>query len=126
MNCRAYNSFISIASDHRILSTEIKLSFRANKKKDLIDLWKNHFKDLLGCQISNQTSTNFHPTEYDQLDIKTGNFTSEELIKATKNMQNGKATGLDEILVEVWKLHQFQEFLLESCNKIYWQEPIER
>ena len=33
MNCRAYNSFISIASDHRILSTEIKLSLRANKKK---------------------------------------------------------------------------------------------
>ena len=33
MNCRAYKSFISIASDHRILSTEIKLSLRANKKK---------------------------------------------------------------------------------------------
>ena len=33
MNCRAYTSVISIASDHRILSTEIKLSLRANKKK---------------------------------------------------------------------------------------------
>ena len=33
INCRAYNSFISIASDHRILSIKIKLSFKANKKK---------------------------------------------------------------------------------------------
>ena len=33
MNCRAYNSFISIAYDHCILSTEIKLSLGANKKK---------------------------------------------------------------------------------------------
>ena len=33
INCRAYNSFISRASDHRILSTTIKLSLRANKKK---------------------------------------------------------------------------------------------
>ena len=33
INCRAYNYFISIASDHRILTTKIKLSLRANKKK---------------------------------------------------------------------------------------------
>ena len=32
-NCRAYNSFASIASDHRIVSAQIKLSLRANKKK---------------------------------------------------------------------------------------------
>ena len=43
-----------------------------------------------------------------------------------KSIQNGKATGLDEIPVEVWKLYECQEFLLESCNKVYWQEPIER
>ena len=28
--------------------------------------------------------------------------------------------------MEVWKLYEFQEFLLDSCNKVYWQEPIER
>ena len=32
-NCRAYNSFASIASDHRIVSAQIKLNLRANKKK---------------------------------------------------------------------------------------------
>ena len=30
-NCRAYNSFNSIASDHRIITADIKLSLRANK-----------------------------------------------------------------------------------------------
>ena len=32
-NCRAYNSFNSIASDHRIITADIKLSLRANKRK---------------------------------------------------------------------------------------------
>ena len=33
-NCRALNSFNSIASDHRIITADIKLSLRANKKKN--------------------------------------------------------------------------------------------
>ena len=32
-NCRAFNSFISVASDHRIISAKICLCLRANKKK---------------------------------------------------------------------------------------------
>ena len=32
-NCRAYNSFISLASDHRKISAEILLCLRVNKKK---------------------------------------------------------------------------------------------
>ena len=28
--------------------------------------------------------------------------------------------------MKVWKLYEFQEFLLDSCNKVYWQEAIER
>ena len=41
------------------------------------------------------------------LDIKIGHFTKEEVMKAT-----------------VWKLDDFKEFLLESCNRVYFQEPI--
>ena len=33
-NCRAYNSFNIISSDHRIITTDIKLSLRANTKKN--------------------------------------------------------------------------------------------
>ena len=32
-NCRAYTSFISVASDHRIVTANIQLSLRANKNK---------------------------------------------------------------------------------------------
>ena len=32
-NCRAYGSFESIASDHRIVSAHLKLSLISNKKK---------------------------------------------------------------------------------------------
>ena len=32
-NCRAYNYFNSIASDHRIIIANITLGLRANKKK---------------------------------------------------------------------------------------------
>ena len=59
------------------------------------------------------------------LDIETGLFKPEELLKAIKSVQNGKATGLDEILVEVWKLNELQDFLLESYNNVYMQKPID-
>ena len=31
-NCRSYHSFVSVASDHRIVSAQIRLTLRANKK----------------------------------------------------------------------------------------------
>ena len=33
-NCRSYNTFVNVASDHRIVTAHIKLSLRANKKKN--------------------------------------------------------------------------------------------
>ena len=45
-------------------------------------------------------------------------------MKATNNISYGKAVGLDEIPAEVWKLYDFKELLLESCNRVYFQEPI--
>ena len=50
-----------------------------------------------------------------KLDIKTGLFTSYELTKDIKSIQSGKAVGLDEILAEVWKLEDFQNFLLDPA-----------
>ena len=32
-NCRSYNSFVNVASDYRIVSAQIRLTLRANKKK---------------------------------------------------------------------------------------------
>ena len=58
------------------------------------------------------------------LAIKIGLFTKEELMKATNNISYGKAVGLEEISAEVWKIDDFKEFLIESCNRIYFQKPI--
>ena len=33
-NCRSYNSFNGIYSDHRIITVDIKLSLRTNKKDE--------------------------------------------------------------------------------------------
>ena len=45
-------------------------------------------------------------------------------MKATNNISYGKAVVLDEIPAGVWKIDDFKEFLLESCNRVYFQEPI--
>ena len=63
------------------------------------------------------------------LDIETGIFKPEELLKVTKSVKKrqgyNRYTGLDEISVEVWKLNEFQDFLLESCNNVYMHKLIE-
>ena len=105
-----------------------KAKIKANSEKERIQLWHQHFKELLGKPI--QTSINsgnvYIVNTNKQLNIETGPITALELSKATKSIQNGKAVGLDEIPAEVWKIDVFQEFLLESCNCVYNQECIKR
>ena len=47
-----------------------------------------------------------------QLDIKLGQFTLEELDIVLTKVKNRKAAGLDEIPPEVWKTRNFNERLL--------------
>ncbi len=56
---------------------------------------------------------------FDTLPIVTGDFTMSELQDAIKATQNNKATGLDGIPAEVWKMDCLREQLLEVCNKAY-------
>ena len=107
-----------------------KGKIKATSDIERIQKWNNHFSEIListieqpNSNINGNTESEYKP---EMLDIETGLFKPEELLKATKSVQNGKATGLDEIPVEVWKLNEFQDFLLESCNNIYMQKPIER
>ena len=44
---------------------------------------------------------------------------SPELQDATKATQNNKATGLDGIPAEVWKMDCLRDQLLKVCNKAY-------
>ena len=66
------------------------------------------------------------PIITEELKIEKGMFSVDELQKAVKSMKNGKACGLDEIPTEVWKLDEFQHILLELCNGVYKQDPIDR
>ena len=51
------------------------------------------------------------------LSINTDNFTMEELNKFIKGFKNNKASGLDDIPIEVWKTGELNMQLLEVCNR---------
>ena len=95
-----------------------KAKIKATDNQDRIQKWQDHFKELLGNQpdISDHDIT---PIFTELQDIQTGLFSMTELIKALKNMKNGKSCGLDEIPVEIWKIESFQELLLNFCNSVY-------
>ena len=80
-----------------------KAKIKATDNQDRIQKWQDHFKELLGNQpdISDHDIT---PIFTELQDIQTGLFSMTELIKALKNMKNGKSCGLDEIPVEIWKI----------------------
>ena len=103
-----------------------KTKLKATSEKERTQLNNNHFKELLGNPTPIPTYNESIEQINDQLDIKTGLFTAYELRKSYKNIQNGKAIGLDEIPVEVWKLDELQEFLVKSCNSVSTQEVIEK
>ena len=50
INCRAYNSFISVATDHRIVSAHIRLSLRANKTR------KSNRKNFKWSELRNNSA----------------------------------------------------------------------
>ena len=75
----------------------------------------DHFKELLGKPTPITKYNESIEQANDQLDINTGLFTAYELIKSTKVLQMEK---LYEIPAEVWKLDEFQEVLLETCNSV--------
>ena len=102
-----------------------KAKLKASSQDERLKLWKKHFQDLLGKPpiIKEERIT---PVITEQLNIKTGSFSMEELQRAIKRIQNGKACGLDDVPAEVWKLEEFNKILLESCNAVYHQSPIDR
>ena len=61
-----------------------------------------------------------------QLYIKLGQFTQEELDLVLRKIKNRKAAGLDEKPSEVWKARKFDDILLRYCNTVYYQNIINR
>ena len=98
---------------------------KAANQQERIKLWKQHFENLLGNppKITHETITRII---CEQLDIKLGSFTQEELDSFFRKIKNRKAAWLDEIPPEVWKTRQFDDILLWHCNAVYNQNPIDR
>ena len=102
-----------------------KAKLQATNQQERIKPWKQHFENLLGNlqKITHEPITRIISK---QLDIKLGPFTQEELDSVLRKIKNRKAAGLDEIPPEVWKTRQFDDILLQHCNTVYNQNPIDR
>lgn len=94
-----------------------KGQIRAESPEERVQLWKEHFKNLLG----QPPVIDDHPVEkvFDTLPVETNDFTEDELVKAIHSLKNNKAAGLDGIPAEVWKTSCLNKELLEVCNKTY-------
>ena len=103
----------------------VKAKLKATSQQDRIHLRKQHFENLLGNppKVTHEPITRIIS---EQLDIKLGPFTQEELDSVLGKIKNRKAAGLDEISPEVWKTRQFDDILLRHCNAVYNQNPIDR
>ena len=97
---------------------------KATNQQEGIHLWKQHFENLLGRppKVTHEPITRIISK---QLDIKLGPFTQEVLDSVLRKIKNRKAAGLDEIPPEVWKTRQFDDLLLQHCNTVYNQNPID-
>ena len=102
-----------------------KAKIKASSNQERTLLWKQHFQNLLGKppNIIDREIEQIIPQE---LDIKKGNFTMEELTCVLKTISNGKAPGLDDIPAEIWKTGEFNQELLDMCNAVYNQKGIDR
>ena len=102
-----------------------KAKLKATCQKERIHLGKQHFANLLGNPpgVAQEQITRILS---EQLDIKLGPFTQEELDSVVIKIKNMKAAGLDEIPPQVWKTTKFDDILLRHCNAVYNQNPIDR
>ena len=103
-----------------------KATLNSVSDKERFKLWHTHFKELLGKNIQSILHSENSTKILNKLEIKTRPFTKEDVITVTTYISYRQSVGLDEIPAEVWKLEDFKEFLLESCNRVHLQEPIAR
>ena len=89
-----------------------------NPEEDHIGIkkWKYHCWNLLG-QPPVISSKPTRTVSQHNLPTNTDNFTMEKLKKSNKNFKNNNTSGLDNILIEVWKTNALYVQLLEVCNK---------
>ena len=105
--------------------TTNKAKLKAKNETERVNLWKEHFQKLLELQPTSE-NVNVTPIIDNDLGIKSGNFTMDELKAALQNTKSAKACGLDNISREVWKFDDFNDILLQLCNAVYNGGPIDK
>ena len=103
----------------------MKAKLKVTSQEEQKHLWKQHFMNLLRKSLK-FTHEPITKIINNQLDIKLGQFTLEELDSVLRKIKNRKEAGLDEIPPEVWKTRQFDDILLQHCNAVYNQNTIDR
>ena len=95
-----------------------KAKQKATSPEERIHQLKQYFENLLGkCpKVSHEPITDIISN---QLDIKLGQFTQEELDSVQRKIKNRKAAGFDEIPPEECKTREFDDILLRHCNAVY-------
>jgi exonuclease III len=102
-----------------------RAKLKASDDEERLEKWKQHFQNLLGKTPTVNTQQTQRIIE-EQLDIRTGLFTMDELHTTKKQIKRGKASGLDNIPTEVWMTGDFDNELLNFCNSVYQQDQITR
>ena len=79
--------------------------------------WYNHFATLLGKEPGTTEQEEIDQVLH-ELNIEDGEFTEDELQKAKKSLQDGKAAGPDDIPPEVIKSCNFDSIILDFANNL--------
>ena len=92
---------------------------KAKDKKDRLNKWYVHFKNLLGNEpiVEGSPEENITPV-INNLMIPDGPFTREEYTKVKNELKNGKACGPDGIPPEVFKYCDLDNIMLEFANNL--------
>ena len=102
-----------------------KAKIKAVDQNERIGKWKKHFEDLVG-KLPTITEKRTQRITEQELDIKKGIFSNDELATAKKQVNRGKACGIDNIPAEVWLTDDYDDELLMFCNQVYKLDPIDR
>jgi hypothetical protein len=93
----------------------------ADSEEERTKIWVSHFKNLLSPSVTPSLKKVVHAPVLPHLKLEYNIqlFTLDEIENATKSLQNGKASGVDEMINEILKLTALHPILLDIINQAY-------
>ena len=90
----------------------------ANSSEERKKLWYDHFSKLLGEKPTLQEEEEIENI-FENLNIDDGPFSMEEYKKALNTCKEGKSPGEDGIVPEILKRCNFDDIMLDYCNRLH-------